>query len=88
MSVELTTEAKAILKAAAGGDGYIGIQRFAEGGVIIMAGGQNLIPNPATHRTVQMWIGGLEDLKKVGYIRPVREEFEVTREGYSIADTI
>ena len=53
-----------------------------------MVGGRNLIPDPATHRTVQMWIGGLEDLQKVGYIRPVREEFEVTREGYSVVDAI
>ena len=61
------------------------------GGVTIQAGGKSVIPDDADNRTIQFWIGGLEDLRAVGYIRDVGQEgelFEVTREGYKAADRL
>ena len=43
------------------------------------------------HRTVARWIGGLEELERLGYVRDITSNgkvFEVTREGYIAADVI
>lgn len=88
--VEFTDEARAILKAAVDGDGAIMFTRtMGRPGVHIDAGEQEMVPNNADNRTVQAWIGGLEDLQALGYIRGVGHQgecFEVTREGYRAVD--
>ena len=50
-----------------------------------------MIPDDADNRTIQRWIGGLEDLEAAGCIRPTGtsgECFEVTREGFAAADRL
>jgi hypothetical protein len=88
-STELSDEAKAILVAAASGDGRILCIRHV-GGQLIQTGGKQLISgqNP---RTVARWVGGLEDLQRRRYIIDIShkgEVFEVTREGYEVADIV
>jgi hypothetical protein len=86
-STELSAEAKAILKAAAAGDGRI-MHLSSLGGMDIHAGGKSMIPDRDA-RTIARWEGGLEDLQRRRYIKDVghkREIFEVTREGYEAAD--
>lgn len=88
-STELSEEAKTILVAAASGDGRILCLRLT-GGQIIQISGKQMIPdeNP---RTIARWIGGVEDLQRRRFITDMGhkgEAFEVTREGYEIADMI
>ena len=88
---QLTREATGILQAAAvDADGDIMyVRTLGRPGVHIQAGDKEMIPDDADNRTIQRWIGGLEDLEAVGYIRPTGtsgECFEVTREGYAAAD--
>ena len=88
-SIELSVEAKAILVAAASGDGRILILRH-QGGQIIQTGGKQLIPD-VNARTIARWVGGIEDLQRRRYVTGVGhkgEVFEVTREGYEMADMI
>ena len=80
-------EARVILKEASSGDGQV-VSYRTFGGRSITVNGKSIIPdqNP---RTVARWIGGLEDLERLGFIRPLgykREVFELTREGYDAAD--
>ena len=85
-ATKLSEEAKAILKAAADGDGIIMRMRYL-GGQVIQAGGKALIPDQDP-RTVASWVGGLEDLQRRRYIKDrgyKGEVFEVTREGYKAA---
>ena len=85
-ALELSEEAKAILKAAAR-NGTI-IHRRYMGGQEIQAGGEALIPDQAP-RTIVSWVGGLEDLRRWRYIQDLGykgEMFEVTREGYKAVD--
>ena len=88
-STELSEEAKAILKEATSGDGRIMHLRYHSGDKIHM-NGKNVIPdqNP---RTVALWVGGLEDLRRRRYIKDLGhkgELLEVTREGYEAADEL
>ena len=90
---QLTREAKEILQAAAAdADGDIMyVRTMGRPGVHIQAGDKEMIPDDADNRTIQRWIGGLEDLEAAGYIRPTGtsgECFEVTREGYAAADRL
>ncbi|MCG7854087.1 MAG: hypothetical protein MIO92_16350 [Methanosarcinaceae archaeon] len=88
-STELSEEAKAILKAAASGDGTIMHLRYM-GGEEIQAGGKSMIPDNSS-RTIASWVGGLEDLRRRRYIKDIGhkgEVFEITREGYEAADEI
>ena len=42
-------------------------------------------------RTIALWVGGLEDLRRCLYLKDVGhkgEVFEVTREGYDAADEL
>lgn len=85
----LTDEAKAILREAANGDGTI-MSGESLAGPFIEANGKSLIPDEEP-RTAAQWKGGLKDLQQRGYVR-VRSIkggiFEVTREGYKVADGI
>lgn len=88
-STELSEEAKALLVAAASGDGRILCLRHM-GGQIVQTNGKQMIPddNP---RTIARWIGGLEDLQRRRFLTDIGhkgEAFEVTREGYEMADMI
>jgi hypothetical protein len=86
-STELSDEAKAILKAAATGDGRIMHVKYM-GGEEIRTGGRTMIPDQDS-RTIARWVGGLEDLRRRRYIKDLGhkgEVFEVTREGYEAAD--
>lgn len=88
MTATLTPEASKILKAAAEGGGIVAyVVTF--GGPSITVGGREMIPHDANHRAQQLWIGGLEDLQRYGYVRDRvgrGELFDVTREGYQRAD--
>ena len=86
-ATEISEEAKAILKAAVADDGTIMCQRHF-GNEAIQAGRQALIQD-TDPRTVASWMGGLEDLQRRRYIKDrghKGELFEVTREGYEVAD--
>jgi len=88
-STELSPEGKAILKAAAVGDGGIMHTRWL-GGEDIQAGGKSMIPDQEA-RTIARWLGGLEDLQRRRYIKDLGhkgEVFEVTREGFEAADEL
>jgi hypothetical protein len=87
-STELSAEARAILVAAASGDGRIMSLRHL-GGQLIQAGGRQLISDQSP-RIVALWIGGIEDLQRRRYITDIShkgEVFEVTREGYENVDS-
>lgn len=90
-SKELSDEAKSILKTAISDDGRIMyISSMHTAGKSITAGGQSMIPNYQP-RTVALWHGGIEDLRRRGFIKDVGskgEIFKVTREGYEAADNI
>lgn len=86
--VELTKQAREILKTATAGDGTvehngpnIGTPEHIE------AGGRVVAKNDAP-RDFSYWLGGLEDLQRLGYI--ARKDFgdtngyRVTREGYEV----
>lgn len=88
-STELSDEAKAILMAAAAGDGRIMHVKYMDGEEI-QTGGKTMIPDRDS-RTIARWVGGLEDLRRRRYIRDLGhkgEIFEVTREGYEAADAL
>ena len=89
--MELSEEAKAILKAAAAGDGKImQVRHMHIDGKGIRVGGKDLIPKHDP-RTIAIWVGGLEDLQQRRYIEDRGHEgkvFEVTREGYKAADEL
>ena len=88
-ALELSVEAKKLLKEAAAGDGTIMYIRYM-GGEVIETNGKAMIPN-ANPRTIARWKGGLEDLQRRGYIKDPGhkgEVFEVTREGYEAADEL
>jgi hypothetical protein len=88
-STELSEEAKTILVAAASGDGRILCLRHMAG-QIIQTSGKQLIPD-GNARTIARWTGGVEDLQRRRYITDIGhkgEVFEVTREGYEMADCI
>lgn len=88
-STELSAEAVAILKAAAAADGRIMHFRYG-GGEDIQIGSRNMIPDQDS-RTIARWVGGLEDLQRRRYVKGVGHKgvvFEVTREGYEVADEL
>ena len=50
-----------------------------------------MIPKDAAPRAVESWIGGLEELETLDYVRALGHEralFKVTRKGYAIADQL
>ena len=84
--VTLSYEARSILREAVRGDGLISLTRTF-GGQSIATNGKAMIPDEKS-RTVARWVGGLEELAQLGYIRNLGYEgevFEVTREGYEAA---
>ena len=87
--MKLTQEASEILKSAAGGGGIV-TYVLTFGGPSITAGGREMIPDGASHRIQQSWIGGLEDLERHSYVRDRGrgELFDVTRDGYQRADQL
>lgn len=88
-TTELSEEAKAILTAAASGDGSIMRSRTSSGDSI-SAGRTSMIPDQ-DGRTVARWFGGLEDLQRRRYIKDLGHKgqvFEATREGYEAADEL
>lgn len=85
----LSDEAKAILLAAESGDGRI-MHTRTSGGDNLSAGKQSMIPNQEG-RTVALWVGGLEDLRRRRFVKDLGhkgEVFELTREGYEAADQL
>ena len=87
--VTLSYEARSILREAVRGDGLISLTRTL-GGQSIATNGKAMIPDEKS-RTVARWVGGLEELVQLGYIRNLGykgEVFEVTKEGYEAADEI
>ena len=86
---ELTHEAKVILGEAANGDGIIMSDEVLSGRYI-QVNGKSLIPSNEPS-TVALWTAGLDDLLKHRYVR-VRSRksgiYEVTREGYKVAEAI
>ena len=87
--VTLSYEARSILREAVRGDGLISLTRTF-GGQSIATNGKAMIPDEKS-RTVARWVGGLEELAQLGYIRNLGYEgevFEVTRGGYEAADKI
>ena len=87
--VTLSYEARSILQEAVGGDGLISLTRTF-GGQSIATNGKAMIPDEKS-KTVARWVGGLEELARLGYIRNLGykgEVFEVTREGYEVVDEI
>ena len=86
---EFSSEAKSILQEAVRGDGLISHTR-SYGRQSISTNGKAMIPDQKS-RTIARWVGGLEELAQLGYIRDLGFEgkvFEVTREGYEAADEI
>ena len=86
---DLSSEARALLKNAAAGAGYVH-RILSLAGERIQAGNTAMIPDDDP-RTVARWIGGLEDLQRRRYIKHVGhkgEVFRVTRERYEAADRI
>ena len=85
----LSQEAKAILLEAVGGDGTVMHVRTM-GGQFIQASRKWMIPDQDT-KTIALWVGGLEDLQRLGYVKDIGfngEGFEVTREGYQAANEL
>ena len=86
---DVSEEGKAILKAVAASDGIIMRQRYHRGQAI-QAGLRALIPDQHP-RTIAKWVGGLEDLQRRRYVTDKGhkgESFEVTREGFEVADEL
>lgn len=89
-SAALSDEAKVILCEAAAGDGRVSLSRLMRGTTSISANGKNLIPD-RNERTIAVWQGGLEDLRRRGLVRDVGHKgqvFKVTREGYLMVDEL
>ena len=88
-ATELSEEGKAILKAVAASDGTIMSLR-CHGCQAIQAGRRALIPDQHP-RTIAKWMGGLEDLQRRRYVTDKwhkGELYEVTREGFEVADEL
>lgn len=88
-SATLSVEAKVILLEAVAGDGSVFHDRVM-GGQFMQANHKSLIPDEEP-RTVALWVGGLEDLRRLGYIKDrgyKGEVFAVTREGYQAANEL
>ena len=86
---ELSNEAKRILIEAVSGDGIVMHIRTLNGEGI-QVNGKGMIPN-GDPRTVALWRGGLEDLQRRNYVQDRGHKgqlFEVTREGYVMADLL
>ena len=86
---EVSEEGKAILNATVASDGKNMRQRYHRGQVI-QAGLRALIPDQHP-RTIAKWVGGLEDLQRRRYVTDKGhkgESFEVTREGFEVADEL
>ncbi len=86
---ELSPEAKTILLEATAGDGSIMHIQYVEG-ERIQANEKSLIPDN-NQRTIALWVGGLNDLIRRSFIKDREHKghyFEVTREGYEVADEI
>lgn len=85
---DISKEAKAILCAAAAGDGVISYYRTF-GGDSIEAGGKEMVPGQEP-RTVAHWRAGFRELCDRLYIedRGEGELFYVTKSGYEAADTL
>ena len=89
MGTKVSLEARSILQEAVCGDGLISSTRKF-GRQSIATNGKAMIPDEKP-RTIAQWIGGLEELARLGYIRDIGYKggaFEVTREGYEAADDI
>lgn len=89
MGMTVSLEARSILQGAVSGDGLISSTRTF-GGQSIDTNGKTMIPDRKP-RTIAQWVGGLEELARLGYIRDIGykgEVFEVTREGYEASDNI
>ena len=89
MGAKASFEARFILQEAVCGNGLINVTRTF-GGQAIDTNGKTIITDEEP-RTIAQWIGGLEELAQLGYIRDFGyrgEAFEVTREGYEAADAI
>ena len=89
-ATELSEEAKAILKAAATGDGIIMHVRTLDG-EWISAGNKTLTPKRRDPRAIASWVDGLEDLQRRRYIKErghKGEMFEVKQKGYDAADEL
>ncbi len=86
---ELSEEAVSILQTAVAGNGRI-LHMVYLGGQRIQMGKEALELGQDT-RKIALWKGGLEDLQRRRYIRDLGhkgEVFEVTREGYEVADEL
>lgn len=85
----ISEEAKAILCAAAVGDGVIMHHRSFGGGEHIVVGHEDLVPDQKP-RTVARWIAGIRELQDLQYIegRGKGQIFKVTKNGYDAADTL
>ena len=89
MGTTASSEARSILQEAVCGDGLFSFTRTF-GGQSIATNGKTMIPDEKP-RTIAQWVGGLEELAQLGYIRDngyKGKAFEVTREGYEAADDI
>lgn len=89
MRTSLSEDAQQLLVAASAGDGRVWHIRHSSG-CILKAGGQNLYEGNSP-REAARWEGALQELLGVGLVQ-VRgykgEVFEVTREGYQVADQL
>ena len=85
---DISKEAKAILCAAAAGDGVI-MHHRTMGGEHIVVGHANLVPDQKP-RTVARWRAGIRELQDLQYIegRGKGDIFMVTKSGYDTADTL
>lgn len=87
--LQLSREAKILLKGAADSDGQI-IYLHVIGGLIVQVGGRNYVEdnNPRSRAT---WEGALAELENNGLViagGTKREIFKMTREGFAVADQI
>lgn len=87
---DLSPEAKAILLAAVKGDGHVTCFKDLRSGPEISTNGKSLMPD-RENRTAALWLGGIEDLQRRRLIKDAGhkgEVFNVTREGYEMADEL
>ena len=87
----LSSEAKTLLKEASQDrSGAINRKQFLNNESVVQTNGKNFIAdkNP---RTFAIWSGAVDELEKFGLIEAKghkRELFDVTRNGYALADSI